>query len=50
MGLYKLETGRYLLEHQDSDKTFPSSIQSLKIELVFSSEMPQKKKKIKTSL
>lgn len=26
LGLYKLEIGKYLLEHPDSDKTFPSNI------------------------
>lgn len=42
MGLYKLEIGKYPLEHPDSDKTFPSKIQGLEIELVFSCEMPQR--------
>lgn len=41
LGLYKLEVEQYLLEHLDSDKTFPSNIQALKIELVFFSEIPQ---------
>lgn len=34
MGLYKLELGKHLLEHPDSDKTFPSNTRGLKIEMV----------------